>query len=175
MSEYKRDELVAIAKTIKSRGLRGELVAEILTDFPERFSWTKKVFCVNSKGDIFCLEIEDFWFHKGRIILKFTGVDSIDDAKSLINCEICIHESEVVGLGENEFFTWQLINCRVETLEKENIGKVVDVLTNGETEILVVKDERKDYLIPFVSPICVHVDIEQKLIQIDAPEGLLEF
>ncbi|MCS6874335.1 MAG: ribosome maturation factor RimM [Pyrinomonadaceae bacterium] len=173
--QQKRDELVAIARTVRTRGLCGELVAEILTDFPERFNHTKEVFCINSNGNICNLELERFWFHKDRIVLKFFGVDSIDEAKSLVNCEICVHESETVKLSEDEFYDWQLIGCKVETLEKENLGCVTDILRNGATEILVVQGKKKDYLIPFVKSICQIVDIDEKLIRVDLPEGLLEF
>ena len=77
-----------------------------------------------------------------------------------------------------EFFDWQLQECFVETVEGEKIGKVREIMRTGGTEILVVEDEddaKKDYLIPFAEKICVEVDIENRLIKVDAPEGLLEF
>ncbi|GIU81759.1 MAG: ribosome maturation factor RimM [Pyrinomonadaceae bacterium] len=170
-----REQLVAIAKAVKTHGLAGEIVAEVLTDFPERFSYTERVFSVSPKGKIQGLEIEDFWFQKNRVVLKFVGIDSIEEAEKLIGCEICIHESEVVELEEDEFFYWQLIGCIVETVQGERIGEVKEVMQGVASEILVVQGENKDYLIPFVNAICPEVDIEKKIIKIDAPEGLLDF
>ncbi len=168
-------ELVTIAKTVKTRGLRGELVADLLTDFPERFDNLTRVFAVCTDAKTTELELEKFWFQKGRVILKFKGIDSIEAAESWRNCAICIPETEAVELETDEFFDWELEDCEVETVEGEKIGKVQELMRTGGTEILVVKGAEKEYLIPFAETICVEVDIEKKLIKIDAPEGLLEF
>jgi 16S rRNA processing protein RimM len=170
-----REKLVAIAKIVKTHGLSGDVVAQILTDFPERFSYTERVFSVTPKGDVRQLEIKDFWFHKNRIVLKFVNIDSIEKAEELIGCEICVHESEVVELENDEFFEWQLIGCVVETIQGEEIGKVKEVMRGVASEILVVQGTKKEYLIPFVNAICTEVDVEKKIIKIDAPEGLLDF
>ena len=168
-------ELVTIAKTVKTRGLRGELVADLLTDFPERFDNLTRVFAVCGNDKTTELELEKFWFQKGRVILKFKDIDSIEAAEKWRNCDICIPETEAVELETDEFFDWELEGCEVETVEGEKIGKVQELMRTGGTEILVVKGAEKEYLIPFAETICVEVDIENKLIKIDAPEGLLEF
>jgi len=168
-------ELVAVAKIVRSRGLRGELVADVLTDFPERFEDLKTVIALLPNGEQRDLKIENFWFQKGRIVFKFDGFDSIETAETLRNAEICIPESEAVELEEGEFFDWELENCEVETIEGEKIGRVKELMRTGGTEILVVEGADKEYLIPFAETICTEVDIENKLIKVDAPEGLLEF
>ncbi len=169
------EDLIIIAKVAKTRGLRGELVADILTDFPDRFNNLKKVFAVKPSGETLELEIEKFWFQKGRIIFKFVGFDSIEEAEDLRDCGVYIPEDETVELEVGEFFDWELTECAVETIDGENLGKVSELMRTGGTEILVVKGAEKDYLIPFAKAICVEVDIENKLIKVDAPEGLLEF
>lgn len=169
------EELVAIAKIVKSRGLKGELVAELLTDFPERFEQLTDVVAVDQNDARRDLKIEKFWFQNDRVILKFNGFDSIEAAEVLRGSDICVNESEAVDLGEDEYFDWELEGCRVETLDGTNVGVVSGLMRNGGTEILVVKDGDKDHLIPFVSSICPEVDIEGKLIRIDPPDGLLEF
>ncbi len=169
------EDLVAVAKLVKARGLRGELVADILTDFPERFEALQKVSVVKPNGETSELEIEKFWFQKNRIVLKFAGFDSIEAAENLRDCEICIAEDEAVELEADEFFDWQLEGCAVETASGEQIGTVREVMRTGGTEILVVAGEQKEYLIPFAEAICTAVDIENKLIKVDAPEGLLDF
>lgn len=170
-----REDLVAIARLVKTRGLRGEIVADVLTDFPERFENLKTVFAVAPNGETSELEIENFWFQKNRIIFKFAGFDSIEAAENLRGYEICVAENQAVELEADEFFDWELENCAVETVEGESIGKVKEILRTGGTEILVVAGETKEYLIPFAETICTEVDVENKLIKIDAPEGLLDF
>lgn len=169
------EELVAIAKIVKTRGLRGETVADLLTDFPKRFENLERVTGLAPDGTQRDLTIENFWFQKGRVILKFVGFDSLEAAETLRGYEVCIPESEAVELDEGEFFDWELQGCRVETLQGEEIGKVTEVMRTGGTEILVVEGADKEYLIPFSETICVGVDVENKLIKVDPPDGLLEF
>lgn len=169
------EELVAIAKLVKSRGLRGELVADILTDFPERFDALETVVALLPDGARRELKIERFFFQKGRIVFKFAGFDSIEKAENLRGAEICVPESEAIELDEDEFFDWELENCEVETVEGEKIGCVKELMRTGGTEILVVAGAEKEYLIPFAEAICTEVDVENKLIRVDLPEGLLEF
>lgn len=168
-------DLVAIAKIVKTRGLRGETVADILTDFPERFEETENVVAVFPNGERLELKIEEFRFQKGRILLQFEGYNSLEKAENLRNAEICIPEDEAVELEEDEFFDWQLENCEVETIDGEKLGKVKELMRTGGTEILVVQGKTKEYLIPFAETICTEVDVENKLIKVDPPEGLLEF
>ena len=169
------EDLVAIARIVKTRGLRGETVADVLTDFPERFEDLETVFAVKTGGKREELKIENFWFQKDRIILKFSGIDSVEAAENLRNVEICVPESEAVALEEGEYFDWELEGCAVETVDGEQIGRVKEIMRTGATEILVVEGAEKEYLIPFVETICIEVEVENKLIKIDAPEGLLEF
>ncbi len=169
------DELVAIAKIVRSRGLKGEVVAEILTDFPNRFEELENVAAVSPTGERFELIIEKFWFQKDRVILKFKGYDTIERGEELRNVEICVPESDAVELESDEFFDWQLEGCVVENITGEGIGEVKELMRTGGTELLVVTGETKEYLIPFAESICIEVDIDNKRIKIDPQEGLLEF
>ena len=167
-------ELVAIAKIAKPRGLKGEVVADILTDFPGRFEGLEIVTAVLENGERRELKAEDHWFQNERIVLKFAGVDSVEDAETIRNAEICVAETEAVALEEDEFYDWQLEGCEVVKADGETIGKVRELMRTGGTENLVVDGER-EYLIPFAESICVEVDVEKKRIVIDPPDGLLEF
>jgi 16S rRNA processing protein RimM len=169
------EELVTIAKIVRPRGLRGEVVADLLTDFPERFGELKDVIGVREDGTRSNLKIEDFWFQKERVVLRFAGVDSIELAEGLRNVAICIPESAVAELDEGEFFDWQLAGCEVTTIEGTRLGTVREIMRTGGTEILVVEDGDREILIPFAETICPEVDIENKRITVDPPEGLLEF
>ena len=169
------DDLVAIARIVKPRGLKGELVADILTDFPERFESLETVIGVSLDGTRTDLKIEDSWFQNDRIILRFDGFDTVERAEELRGIEICIPESEATELDEGEFYDWQLQGCEVETIDGEKIGVVRELMRTGGTEILIVKGVEKEYMIPFAESICTEVDIESKKILVDLPEGLLEF
>jgi 16S rRNA processing protein RimM len=169
------EDLVAIARIAKTRGLRGECVADILTDFPERFGETSDVIVSLPNGERLELKIEDARFQKGRVNLKFAGVNDIDAAEKLRGATVCVPEGEAIELEEGEFFDFELVGCRVETIDGQIIGTLREIMRTGGTEILVVSGESKEYLIPFAKTICTDVDIENKLIRVDPPEGLLDF
>jgi 16S rRNA processing protein RimM len=172
------DELVAVAKAVKTRGLRGELVADLLTDFPERFKGLEELIAVAPDGKRMPLALEDHWFQGARVILKFAGYDSIEASSALIGYEFAVPEDERVELDEDEFYDWELKGCRVETIAGEKLGLVREVLkTGGGVEVLLIENEAlgREYMIPLAETICVEIDIENKLIRVDPPEGLLEF
>ena len=169
------DDLVAVAKIVRSRGLRGEAVAEVLTDFPERFEGLETVTAVLPGGERRELKLENAWFQKERIVLKFEGLDTVEDAEALRDAEVCINETEAVELEEGEFFDWQLEGCEAVTVEGESIGKVREVLRTGGTEVLVVDAaDGRELLVPFAESICTDVNVESKRITVDPPEGLLD-
>ena len=176
-AQFSRDELVAVARAVKTRGLRGELVADLLTDFPERFEGLERLVAITSEGRCTRLALEDHWFQGGRIVLKFAGYDSIEEASALVGCEFAVPEAERVELPEDEYYDWELAGCRVETIEGETLGHVREVLKTGGVEVLIVEREAdgREHLIPLAEAICVLIDVENKLIRVDAPEGLLEF
>jgi 16S rRNA processing protein RimM len=170
-------ELVAVARVAKPRGIRGEVAADILTDFPERFEGLEELIAVFPDGTRRRLALEDNWLHGARLVLKFQGFDTPEEAATLAGCELAVPEREAVELEEGEFYDWQLEGCRVETVEGAQVGHVVEVLhTGGEANVLVIRSEGgRENLVPLALSICVEIDIERKLIRVDAPEGLLEF
>ncbi|HMF57109.1 MAG TPA: ribosome maturation factor RimM [Pyrinomonadaceae bacterium] len=169
------EELVAVALVVRTRGLRGEVVAELLTDFPERFRELERLIAVDARGRRETLKLEEHWFQKGRVVLKFAGFDSIEEAQALIGRELAVPEAERMPLSEDEFYDWELQGCEVLTIEDERLGRVVKMMKTGGVEMLVVESESgRDYLIPLAEEICVEIDVERKRIRVDAPEGMLE-
>lgn len=169
------DDLVAIAKIARPRGLKGEVFAELLTDFPDRFEGLENVTAVLPDETRRELKIKEHRFQNGRLVLKFAGYDSIEMVEPLRDAEICVAETDAVRLDTDEFFDWQLEGCRVETIEGREVGTVSEVQRTGGTENLLVTGDGRDHLVPFAESICVAVEIENKLIRIDPPEGLLDF
>jgi len=169
------EDLVAIAKIAKPRGLKGELIADVLTDFPERFDGLENITAVLANGERRELKIENAWFQNERIVLKFEGVDAVEQAEEFRSAEICIAENEAVELDADEFYDWQIEGCEIETADGKCIGTVREVMRTGGTEVLIVEGGEKEFLIPFAKAICVEVDVEKRRIVIDPPKGLLEF
>lgn len=168
-------ELIAVARIVKTRGVRGEVAADLLTDFPERFDGLEELIAVAPTGERRWLAVEECWLHGGRVIFKFEGFATPEEAQSLVGHELTVPEAEAVELEEGEFFEWQLAGCRIETVNGDALGTVAEVLHYGAAPVLVVKtDAGREHLIPLVESICVEINVAEKLIRVDPPEGLLE-
>lgn len=157
----------------KTQGRRGEVAAELHTDFPERFEDRRRIFALAGDGTRRELHLESFWPHKGQIVVKFEGIDSISDAETLIGCELQIPGSERANLEPGAAYVSDLVGCRLWDGDRE-IGTVSDVRFGaGEAPLLVVQGE-KEYEIPFAQAFLQRVDVGAKEIRMLLPEGLLE-
>lgn len=169
------DDLIVVAHIVKVRGLRGEVVADLLTDFPERFEGLTALIGLTEDGTRRSLQIEEHWFHGDRIVFRFAGFDRVEDAKELVGYSLALPADERVQLPKDSFYDWELAGCRVETIDGEKVGEVKSILRTGAVEVLtVVDDAGRERLIPMASDICVQIDVENKLIRVDPPKGLLE-
>ncbi len=174
-------EFVTIARVAKTQGRHGEVAATLLTDFPELFEKRRKLFALGdgrkqsgaAEPGRRKLDLDEHWFHKGMVVLKFAGVDSISDAETLVGSEIQIPRNERAALGNNEFYVSDLAGCTVTDSGRE-IGRIKDVqFGSGEAPLLVIQGE-KEYLIPFAAAYIEKIALEQKRLEMKLPEGLLE-
>lgn len=176
---------VLVARLVRPHGRRGELVAEILTDFPERFHERTHLFLipperVGSRGRE--MELESFWFLRSRIVMKFRGVESINDAEGLRGFEVAIPAAERAPLEAGAVYISDLIGCRVIDLNQDgaDVGEIVDVdRETSSSELLVVRrrDRRpgdQDVLIPFVADFVVRIDATKREVLMRLAEGLLD-
>ena len=167
------DDFITIARVVKTQGRHGEVAAELHTDFPERFEERKRIFALANDDARRELEVETFWPHKGQVVLKFAGVDSISDAEGLIGCELQIPKTERTELAHGETYVSDLVGCSVWDAGRE-IGKVTEVRFGaGEAPLLVVKGA-KEYEIPYAEAYLERVDIEHKEIRMQLPDGMLD-
>ena len=174
MDDAGPSELVVIARALRPRGLKGEIVAELLTDFPERFEDLEELVLVSPGGERKTGRLENFWFQNDRVVLKLADYDDVDAAKELVGFEFAVPESERVPLPTDHYYDWELEGCTVK-VGSESIGKVNSVLRTGGAEILVIADENgRERLIPLADSIVVDIDAPGKTIVVDPPEGLLD-
>jgi 16S rRNA processing protein RimM len=184
MTSDDRDrDFVLLARLLRPQGRHGELIAEILTDFPERFAERTHVWLLPAQGEAPAREadLERHWSHKGRIVLKFAGIDSINDADSYKGWHVAIPRQQRVPLDEDAMYIADLIDCHVydETTDSD-LGPVLDVARGegGAPDMLVLEQERgrlrEELLIPFVRAFLVSVDLEARLLRMRLPPGLIE-
>jgi 16S rRNA processing protein RimM len=173
LSNNHNDEFITIARVVKTQGRRGEVGVDPLTDFPERFALGVRVYALvgDQRRE---LKIEDVWPHKGMLILKFVGVDTINDAEALLKSEIQVPLSERKQLEEGTWYVSDLVGCNVIDKGCE-IGVVGDVeFGAGEAPLLIVRQGKQEHMIPLTEAFTKRVDIRAKRIELQLPEGMLE-
>jgi 16S rRNA processing protein RimM len=164
---------VTLARVVKTQGRRGEVAVEVHTDIPDRLHAGLRVFALsdNSRRE---LQIEDAWPHKDWLVLKFAGVESISDAEILIGSELQVPLAERAELDPGAAYVSDLIDCMLFDRDRE-VGAVRDVRFGaGEAPLLVVGSGKNELEIPYAQEFLVRVDLEQKRIEMNLPEGLLE-
>jgi len=176
-------EFVTIARVAKTQGRHGEVAATLLTDFPELFATRKNLSALGGAAGASgparrTLDVEEHWFHKGMVVLKFAGVDSISDAERLVGSELQVPRSQRAELGSDQFYVSDLTGCTVTDSGRE-IGKIKDVqFGSGEAPLLVIEggeiSGKKEYLVPFAGAYIEKIALEQKRLEMKLPEGLLE-
>ena len=120
------------------------------------------------------LKIEELWPHKGHLVLKFAGVDSISEAETLVGCELQIPAAERSQLEQGWTYVSDLVGCAVLDGDRE-IGSVADVeFGAGEAPLLIIKSGSKEYEVPYAEAYLKNSDLEHKKIHMNLPEGMLE-
>jgi 16S rRNA processing protein RimM len=173
------EEFITVARVAKTQGRRGEVAADLFTDFPERFEQRRHLWALQNDGKRRELDLEEFWPHKGRMVFKFAGIESIDDAETLIGSEIQISREQRADLEDGSVFVSDLVGCAVTArsgeLNPRALGRVDDVIFGaGEAPLLQIHDGKKEYLVPFVERFVEKMDLAARQIAMIVPEGLLE-
>lgn len=165
-------QFIAIALIVKVRGIRGEVAAELLTDFPERFSSTTGV-RVALPGMQYQEVIESARFHKGRVLLKFRGRERPEQVRELIGGEVQIPFEERMPLPEGAFYESDLLGLRVEQ-QGRRLGVVAELFRTGPEGVNLVVRAGKDgeLMIPLAREFVREVDLDRGVIRVDLPPGL---
>jgi 16S rRNA processing protein RimM len=169
-----KPSFIAIARIARTRGNRGEVLADLYTDFPDRFDALEEVWLEQADGRRQRISLEDSWEYRDRRVFKFRGIDSISSAEGYVGCWIVIPSEKAVQLPGGTYFDHDLIGCSVEDTEGNRLGTVSDILRIAGNSQLVVRGSNREHLIPVVEGICVRISIEEKQILVDPPEGLMD-
>ncbi len=179
------DDWVWLARISRPQGRKGEVFAEILTDFPEKFSERKKLWLLGSNassapGDAASREVDlaAHWLHKGGIVLHFAGVDSISDAEKLAGLIVAIPRAQRIALPEDEVHIADLIGCSVFEVSGDEpvlVGQIENVdRTAGPAPLLIVSSQHGEVLIPFARSYLRRIDVAEHRIEMALPEGLVD-
>jgi 16S rRNA processing protein RimM len=173
-------EWITLAVVIKTQGRRGEVATELHTDVPDRFRQDMRVSALARDGQRHEVTVEDLWPHKNFLVVKFRGIETINDAEPLVGAELQLPRSERAELEQGWTYLSDLVGCTVFDGQRE-IGKIEDVQFGaGEAPLLVVRSEAQKsgkklpYEIPFAEAYLEKLDLKQRQVHMKLPEGLLE-
>jgi 16S rRNA processing protein RimM len=185
------EQWVWLARIRRPQGRKGEVFADILTDFPEKFAERKHLWLVAEPGTPLAkthpspreVDLVNHWLHKGGIVLHFAQSDSISSAEALAGLYVAIPEAQRAALAEDEVYVSDLIGCMVVDVAGAepsgvagvDVGVIEEVdRAAGPTPILVVSGKKGEVLIPFAKSYLRKIDLEARRVEMALPEGLVD-
>jgi 16S rRNA processing protein RimM len=169
---------VSLARIRRTQGRKGEVFADILTDFPEKFADRRRLWLLAEAASGAPREVElvAHWLHKGGIVLHFSGVDSISAAETLSALIVAIPLAERAALSDDEVYIADLIGCTLFDVAGEapvRVGEIEDVdRSAGPVALLVVSGSTGEVLIPFAKSYLRNLNLAAKRVEMALPEGL---
>lgn len=170
------EPLMRVACIDSTHGLRGEVSAQLCTDFPERFG-EMEVAWVGPGGAPASARprrLDGWRLHKGKVLLKFHDVRDVEQARALSGHDVWVERRQAMELPQDTYYHQDLLGLAVYDAAGVRLGDVDDILVTGGTDVLVVRHQDEEILIPATRSICVQVDVQAGKLVVDVPEGLLE-
>ena len=155
-------------------GVRGEIKVFPTTDDVTRFKKLKKIYL--DKGiEKMELEIQSVRYFKNMVILKFKGIDNINDIEKYKGKDLLIHREQAVPLKEDEYFICDIINAQVVTETGEEVGVLKEVLQTGANDVYVVRTtEGKEILLPVIDECVLDLNVEEKIVTVRLMPGIMD-
>lgn len=179
------EELLQVGAITTTHGVRGEVKVFPMTDDIKRFKKLKKVLLDTGK-DYLELEIAQVKYSKNLVILKFQGIDNINDVEKYKGRGLFVTREDAVRCEKDEYFIADLIGIKVITEEEELLGELIDVLLTGANDVYVVSvdknspyidliaGKKKELLLPAIRECILNVDMQKRVMQVHLIKGLVE-
>jgi 16S rRNA processing protein RimM len=164
-----REGYHAVGVALTSFGLQGEIKVEPLTAFADRFNRRRKVWFAGEERTI----QRSRWTERGVVVLKLSGIDTPEQVAALRGEYLQVPEADRPSLPEGEYYQDDLLGLSVRTTTGEDLGTVAELLPTGANDVLVVRGEAGEHLIPLIDDIVVGIDMREHLIIINPLPGLL--
>ncbi|MGN1378166.1 MAG: ribosome maturation factor RimM [Dorea sp.] len=167
------EELLQVGVITSTHGVRGEVKVYPTTDDATRFKQLKHVLLDTGKETL-PLEIQGVKFFKQFVILKFKGIDNINDIEKYKRCPILVERCDAVELEEDEYFIADMIGMAVETEDGKEFGTLKDVIETGANDVYVIDSiEHGEVLVPAIKECILNVNIEECRMKIHLMDGLV--
>lgn len=167
MEDYFRVGVIA-----NTHGIRGEVKVFPTTEDPQRFKGMKEII-LDTGSEKKVLEVASARFFKNLVILKFKGIDSINDIEKYKGKDLLVTRENAIPLNEGEYYIADIIGATVVTEDGAQFGILKDVLTTGANDVYVVDHEGTEVLLPVIPDCVLERDMEQKIVTVHIMKGLM--
>lgn len=165
--------MLQVGVITQTHGIKGEVKVFPTTEDPKRFENLKKVY-IDSKEGLVQVKITAVRYFKNLVILKFKGINDINDVEKYKKCPLLIDREDAIPLEEGEFFVVDLIGINVITDEGVELGTLTDVLQTGANDVYVVKgNDGKEILIPVIKECILDTSLEDNIMKVHLLKGLI--
>lgn len=164
------EQMFTIGKIVNTHGVKGEVRVLPSTDDIKRFGKLKEVQVENRTTITY--EIETVRYHKNFVLLKFKGINTMDEAELLKNSLLKINRKDALPLQKDEYYQCDLYGLKVVTDTGRDLGKLTDILVTGSNDVYVVRNDEKEILIPAIKQCILNVDLEAQEMLVHLLEGL---
>lgn len=169
------EDFFRVGVIANTHGVKGEVKVFPTTDAPERFKKLKKVI-LDAKREKIDLEIQSVRFFKNLVIVKFKGIDNINDIEKYKGCDLLVTRDNATPLNEGEYYIADLIDMKVVDEEGNELGVLFDVMQTGANDVFVVKlnDSEKELLLPNIPSCVLDVDMDERMVRVHVLDGLMD-
>lgn len=167
-------EWLVIGKVVKPHGIRGDLLVEIFTDFPERLTAGVEFGVGDDSGPVAYYEAASVRYHKGRWLLTVAGVGDRDGAEDWRGRLLYLPEQSLDELPDGFVYEHHLVGLRCRSPQGDDLGEVRGLDRGPGQQRLVVRRGRREFLVPYVPEIVQEVDLDNGIVVLDPPAGLLD-
>ncbi len=159
---------LAIGQLRRSHGLHGEIILDILTDFPERITPGKTLFIGSSHSEIVIKSVRP---HDKLLLLGFEGIESVEEVRKLTNQVLYVRKSETPKLPKGEYYYHEIIGLNVIDEQDFLIGVIDEIIATGANKVYVIKrDNLPEILIPAIDSVILEINLKENYIKVKQPE-----
>jgi len=166
--------LIPLAKITGTHGIRGFLKLRPFSGTIGNLNVGETVILRSRDGALKPLKVESVVNNAAKAMIKFEGFDKINQIESLLNSDVCLLRSQLPEPGEDEYYWCDLIGLSVATTEGIELGVIESIFEAGSSDIYVVRNAEREYLIPAIADVISTIDIKNRRMLVSPPEGLLD-
>jgi 16S rRNA processing protein RimM len=169
-----KNEPVLLGKIVATHGIKGGVRVAVFSGEYETILSLASLMLKGRDGRMKTFRVAASALHGKKLIISFEEYDNINLALPLVGHEIYAEREQMPALSEGEFYWFDLLGLRVETDQGEILGELVDIIATGSNDVYVVKDSKREYLIPALADIVIDVNLDNGIMKVSPPEGLLD-